>query len=111
MSTSADLKNTLRLSFVTGETPLPIPAVSQILARLRSGPVWDVAWIAPAGTQVPLLHCEWREGPGFVFQCYEHEQAWSDFLLAGPRCGSPTIEINLEGQAHERWPAMLIRPE
>ena len=44
---SVDLKNAFRLSFVTGETELPIPAVSQILVRLRSGPVWDVASIAP----------------------------------------------------------------
>ena len=43
---SAELKNAFRLSFVTGETELPIPAVSEILARLRSGPVWDRASIA-----------------------------------------------------------------
>jgi hypothetical protein len=42
---SVDLKNVFRLSFVTGETELPIPAVSEILARVRLGPVWDVASI------------------------------------------------------------------
>jgi hypothetical protein len=78
---SVDLKNAFRLSFVTGETELPIPAVSEILARLRSGPVWDVASIAPDNDQFPLLHVEWHEGHGFVIQCYEDEQAWSDFLL------------------------------
>ena len=52
---SVDLKNAFRLSFVTGETELPIPAVSEILARLRSGPVWDVASIAPADDQFLLL--------------------------------------------------------
>ena len=108
---SVDLKNAFRLSFVTGETQLPIPAASEILARLRSAPVWDVASIAPANHQFPLLHVEWHEGQGFIIQCYEDEQAWSDFLLTGPRCGSPTIEINLGGQALERWPAELFVPE
>jgi len=98
-SMSIDLKNAFRLSFVTGETEPPIPAVSEILARLRSGRIWDVASIAPADDQFPLLHVEWHEGRGFVIQCYEDEHAWSDFLLAGPRCGPPTIEINLGGQA------------
>ena len=78
---SVDLKNAFRLSFVTSEAALPIPPVSEILARLRSGPVWDGASIAPADDQFPLLHVEWHEGHGFVIQCYEDEQAWSDFLL------------------------------
>jgi len=77
---SVNLKNPFRLSFVTGETEIPIPAVSQILARLRSGPVWDVASIAPADDQFPLLHAEWHEGHGFVIQCYEDEQAVSEQL-------------------------------
>jgi hypothetical protein len=108
---SVDLKNAFRLSFVTGETALPIPPVSEILARLRSGPVWDGASIAPADDQFPLLHVEWHEGNGFVIQCYEDEQAWSDFLRTGVSCGPPTIEINLGGQALERWPSELFVPE
>lgn len=108
---SVDLKNAFRLSFVTGETEFPIPAASDILSRLRSGPVWDVASIAPADDQFPLLHVEWHEGHGFVIQCYGDEQAWSDFLLTGPRCGQPMIEINLGGQALERWPSELFVPE
>ena len=108
---SIDLKNAFRLSFVTGETALPIPPASEILARLRSGPVWDGASIAPADDQFPLLHVEWHEGHGFVIQCYEDEQAWSDFLLTGVCFAPPTIEVNLGGQALERWPAELFVPE
>ena len=108
---SVDLKNAFRLSFVTSETALPIPAVSEILARLGSGPVWDGASIAPADGQCPLLHVEWHVGHGFVIQCYENDQAWSDFLLSGVPCGPPTIEINLGGQALEQWPSELFVPE
>ena len=108
---SVDLKNAFRLSFVTGETELPIPPPSEILARLRSGSVWDGASVAPADDQFPLLHIEWHEGHGFVIQCYEDGQAWSDFLLAGARCGPPAIEINLGGQTLERWPSELFVPD
>lgn len=108
---SVDLKNAFRLSFVTGETEIRIPPVSEILARLRSGPVWDGASIAPADDPFPLLHVEWHEGHGFVIQCYEDAQAWSDFLLTGARCGAPTIELNLGGQTLERWPSELFVPE
>lgn len=107
---SVNLK-ALRLSFLTGEMPLPIPAVSEILGRLRSGPVWDGASIAPTDVQFPLLHIEWHEDHGFVIQCYEHEQAWSDFLLTAVPCGPPTIDISLGGQALERWPSELFVPE
>ena len=59
---SVDLQNAFRLSFVTERTELPIPAASQILARLRSGPVWDGASIAPADAQFPLLRVDSRWG-------------------------------------------------
>jgi hypothetical protein len=64
-----DFKHGLRLSFVTSETALPIPVVLEILARLRSGPAWDGASIAPADEQFPLLRVEWHAGHGFVLQC------------------------------------------
>lgn len=101
----------LRLSFVAGETALPVPSASEILARVRSGPVWDVASITPADDEFPLLHVEWHAESGFVIQCYEDENSWSDFLLTGPICGPPAVEINLGGQALERWPPELFVPE
>ncbi len=106
-----DEKTTLRVSFVTGGPELRIVPVSTILSRVQSGPVWNVASIAPVDEAFPLLQIEWHEGNGFVIQCYEHEQSWSDFLLAGPGCGPPAVEINLGGQALERWPQELFVPE
>lgn len=106
-----DQDKTFRLSFVTNETEVPLPSVSGILAQVRARPVWDVASIAPAEAQFPLLHIDRREGRGFVIQCHENEHSWSDFLLAGPQCGLPAIEIELGGQALERWPSELFVPE
>ena len=108
---SVDLKAAFRLSFVTGEADLPIPPVSEMLARLRSGPAWDGASIARSDDQFPRLHVDWHEGHGFVIQCYEGEQAWSNFVIAGAHCGPPTIDINLGGQTLERWPPELFVPE
>jgi hypothetical protein len=101
----------LRLSFVTGETTLPLPSVSAILERVQSGPAWDSASIAPADEPFPLLHVDWHAGKGFVVQCYENGQSWSDFLQVGPHCGPPAVEIDLGGQALERWPSELFVPE
>lgn len=103
--------NLFRLSYVTSDAPVPVSAVSEVLARLQSGAVWDVASIAPANKQFPLMHIEWHEDQGFVIQCYEDERAWSDFLLSGSPCGPPSVEINLGGQALERWPAELFVSE
>lgn len=108
---SSDHRPLLRLSFVTGETELPSPSVSAILARVQSGPAWDGASLAPAEEPFPLLHIEWHVGKGFVVQCYEDEQSWSDFLQVGSRCGPPAVEINLGGQVLERWPSELFVPE
>lgn len=108
---SVNQRGAFRLSFVTDETEPTIPSVSEILAQVRARAVWDVASLAPANAQFPLLHMEWHEGSGFVVQCYEDENSWSDFLLAGPNCGPPAVELNLDGQALERWPSELFVPE
>ena len=106
-----DESNPFRVSFVTGEPELRIASVSAILARVQQGPVWDVASIAPVDNPFPRLHIEWHGGNGFVIQCYEDEHCWSDFRLNGPSCGPPAVEINLGGQALERWPRELFVPE
>lgn len=108
---SAGLRSALRLSFVASETELSAPAASEILAQVRSRPLWDVASIFPAGSDFPRLHVEWREGHGFVIQCFEDDLSWGCFLAAGLPLASPAIEINLGGQALERWPPGLFVPE
>ena len=108
---SVDKGSEFRVSFVTGGPEMGIAPVSKILARVQSGPVWDVASIAPVDDPFPRLHIEWHPGNGFVILCYEDEHSWSDFLLAGPGCGPPAVELNLGGQALERWPQELFVPE
>ena len=103
-----EFRNSFRVSSITNETPLPIPSVSDLLARVQSSPAWDGTSIAPADDQFPLIHVDWHDGHGFVVQCYEDEQSWSYFLVTSRNFSPPSIEMELGGQALERWPPELF---
>jgi hypothetical protein len=70
--------------------------------------VWDGTSIAPTDGQFPLLHVDWHVGHGFVIQCYEDERSWSYFLVTSRNFSAPSIEMELGGQALERWPPELF---
>ena len=107
---SVDHRSVLRLSFVTSDAELPVPPVATILSRVKSGPSWDSASISPTDQQFPRIHVEFNR-QGFVVQCFEDDQSWGYFVTSGLRVRSPTIDINLGGQALERWPPELFIPE
>jgi hypothetical protein len=104
----AELRNRFRASFITSGAPMPIMSVPELLADIRSRPAWDAASIAPADGHYPCVHLDWHEGHGFVFQCYEHEDSSSDFLVTSPERSTPSVEMELGGQALERWPRELF---
>ena len=104
----AELRNRFRSSFIMSDVPMPIPSASELLKDVQSRPVWDGASISPEGSQFPLVHVDWHEGHGFVFQCYEHDESWSDFLVTSREFSAPSIEVELGGQALERWPRELF---
>jgi len=104
----ADLRNTFRVSFIMSETPMPIAWASELLTEVQSRPVWDGASISPADAQFPLIHLDWHEGHGFVLQCFEDEESWSYFLVTGLQFSTPLTEVELGGQALERWPRELF---
>lgn len=104
----ADLRNRFRASFVMSDTPTPIASAQDLLADVRSRPAWDGASISPADGEYPRVHVDWHEGHGFVFQCYEDEESWSDFLVTSRHFSPPSIEVELGGQALERWPRELF---
>lgn len=106
-----EFRNSLRLAFIASETEVPVPTAKEVLTRVRSNPYWDVASIYPADDQFPRVHVEWHSGHGFVVQCFEDDQSWGYFLVTSLRLGLPEIEINLGGQALERWPSELFVPE
>jgi hypothetical protein len=104
----AELRNRFRASFILSDTPIPITSVKRLLTHVQSRPVWDRASIAPADANYPRVHIDWHEGHGFVLHCYEDEESWSDFLVTTRHFSPPSIEVELGGQALERWPRELF---
>src|SRR2546422_9124349 len=72
------------------EAPTPIPSALDLLTQVQSRPVCDGASISPEGAQFPLVHVDWHEGHGFVLQCYEDEESWSDFLVTSQNFSAPS---------------------
>jgi hypothetical protein len=104
----ADLRNAVRVSFIMNEAPLPIPSASELVRDVQSRPVWDGASISPADAEHPRVYLDWHEGHGFVFQCYEDDESWSAFLVTSRRFSTPSVDVELGGQALERWPRELF---
>jgi hypothetical protein len=103
-----DLQNTFLVSFIMSEAPTPIPSASALLGDVQTRPVWDEASISHADAEYPRVHLDWHEGHGFVFQCYEAGESWSDFLVTSRQFSTPSVEVELGGQAFERWPRELF---
>ncbi len=78
---------------------------------LRREEVWGEACIYPKAGEFPRANLSFHAGYGFVMQCYEDEQSWSDFLIVTDRIGRPEVEIELGGQALQRWPRELFVPD
>jgi hypothetical protein len=90
------------------DAPMPITSVPELLADIQSRPAWDGASISPSDGDYPRVHLDWHEGRGFIFQCYEHEEFRSSFLVASREFSTPSVEIELGGQALELWPRELF---
>jgi hypothetical protein len=108
----AELRNRFRASFIMSDAPMPITSVSELLADVQSRPVWDGASISPADADYPRMHLDWHKGHGFVFQCHDDEELWSDFLVTSRQFSTPSVEVELGGQALERWaPELFVSAE
>ena len=92
------------------EAPLPIASASELAREVQSRPVWDGASISPLDGEYPRVHFDWHQGHGFVRQCYEDGESWSDFLVTCGQFSAPSVEVELGGQALERWPRELFVP-
>jgi hypothetical protein len=89
---------------------MPIVSAPALLADVQTRPAWDGASIIPVDAEYPRAHLDWHEGHGFVLQCCEDETSWSDFLATSGVLSTPSVEVELGGQALERWPCELFVP-
>lgn len=97
-----------QLTFVSSDINHAVPAVSQILSKVRSSPTWDEAAIVPEDGDFPRLHVAWLADNGFSIQCFEGEASSGDFLTQKAEFSDPEVEVNLGGQALELWPPQLF---
>jgi len=100
-----------KLSFVSSEARIALPSAPEVLARVRSVESWDEASICPAQSDFPRVHISWHDSEGFNVHCFENEHSLGEFLANRPQFSPPSVEINLGGQALERWPRELFVSE
>ena len=67
-----------------------------------------MARIEPEDSRFPRVTVDWHEGHGFILHCWEDETSWSDFLVTSREFSTPSVEVDLGGQALERWPRELF---
>ena len=101
-------RQTFWLSFISSASQLVVPPTGELFTRLRSAASWDEASIHPPESDFPRVHMSWHPAAGFNVHCFETEQSLGQFLVTGPAFSLPKIEINLGGQALERWPRELF---
>jgi hypothetical protein len=102
------LRDTFRLSFVSSGREFVVSRSAEVLSRLRSAAPWDEASIRRVGSDFPRVHISWRQAAGFNFHCFENDRSAGQFLVNHLEFSAPSIEINLGGQALERWPRELF---
>lgn len=104
------LRRSFRLT-VLGGKERDVPASAEFLAMLTNRKPWEETSIYPDGSDFPRVIVSFHHGHGFVLQCYEDETSWGAFLVVGEAFSVPSVEIELGGQALERWPSELFVPE
>jgi hypothetical protein len=104
------LRKSFRLIALGGDEQ-DVPASAELLAMLTNQEPWEETCICPAGSDFPRAIVSFHHGHGFVLQCSEDENSWSEFLVVGETLSVPSVEIELGGQALERWPSELFVPE
>ena len=110
---SLPLRESFQLSAVIGDQLVEtrVPPAAELLGMVRRGEIWQEASIYPTTADYPRANLSFLEGRGFVLQCYEDETCLSDFLVRTDELSDPQLEIELGGQALERWPPELFVPE
>jgi hypothetical protein len=99
---------TFLYSTVSGAENVPAQDASELLGIARRLPRWDALIIVAENENYPRLHVTWHEGHGFVLQCFEDGESWGFFVARTTSFSSPEIEIEMGGQALEKWPRQLF---
>lgn len=87
------------------------PDVAGLLARLQAGEALELS-VHPVDEmiQFPMMHVDWHREAGFVVMVFEDEQSIGFYPTSDVPTGAPEIQIELGGQALEKWPRELFVP-
>ena len=99
---------TFLYSTLSGPENVPARDASELLGIARGLPRWDALIIVAENDNYPRLHVTWHEGHGFVVHCFEDGESWGFFLTEAASFSSPEVEIEMGGQALEKWPRQLF---
>jgi hypothetical protein len=99
---------TFLYSTLSGPQYVPAQDASELLGIARELPRWDALMFVAENENYPRLHVTWHEGHGFVVHCFEDGESGGFFLAATTSFSSPEIEIEMGGQALEKWPRQLF---
>ena len=99
---------TFLYSTLSGPENVPAKDASELLGIARQLPRRDALIIIAENDNYPRLHITWHEVHGFVVHCFEDGESWGFFLATATSFSSPEIEIEMGGQALEKWPRQLF---
>jgi hypothetical protein len=100
-----------RFSCVSSSDAQSVTSASDLMARVKASPAWDEISIFRPGAQYPCLHLAWLADHGFIVHCFEDVGSSGDFVVESSLLTAPEVEIDLGGQALERWPRQLFVTE
>jgi hypothetical protein len=95
-------------STLCGRENAPAQDASELLGISRQIPRWDALIIVAENDNYPRLHVTWHEPYGFVVHCFGDGASVGFFLATTTSFSSPEIEIEMGGQALEKWPRQLF---
>jgi hypothetical protein len=93
------------------ELPADGAQVHQLLSRLEAGEAFDISvHSVDELIQYPILHVDWHTNAGFVVMVFEDAESDGFYPITGAKTGKPEVQIELGGQALERWTRELFVP-
>jgi hypothetical protein len=113
MASSAALALEISLLGKGGLEQLPTASVPvhQLLSRLEAGEVFDLSvHSVDQRIQYPIMHIDWHKDAGFVVMVFENRESDGFYPITAAKTGKPHVQIELGGQALERWPRELFVP-
>lgn len=89
--------------------PTDSAKVHQLLSQLEAGEVFELSvHSVDELIQYPIMHIDWHRHAGFVVMVFENPESDGFYPITSTKTGKPKVQIELGGQALEKWPRELF---